>query len=964
MKNMFSNSQFICISPELNFLKTLADELFYYLKDFKNQFKIAFPHRRAGIYLRYYLSQHELPLLLPQIYSIEDFINEIFVRIDPRPQIHLLDLIHIIYNFVKDKKIFSKINTIDRFLPWGFYIAEAIDEIEMEMIDIRNLNRVHLNALSPFVSEIADLLAEIYHHLELIRKAPEFSFSTKGERFRVVAEHINQVALESKRLILAGFSFLTNSESQIFKSLINRGATLVLEGNVSDLERILGLKPPDESIVEIKPNTCEPKKVNIYKSSNFHHCLMDIEERNLLANKDNRPDENLILLADASKLMGVVSFHPNEIPLNVTMGFPFLSTQLGVFLSTWFKLILNAKEGCVYTQHLISWLNHNYFIRKSDKNIQFLNPREYIRDLEEILRNLAPKYVSKDLILQILERSNITDSNKIREFVIWLFDLALIPYISNKLSNVMPYVIIQGIKEFLEQILFVDQEKESVFKKNDLMSQLDEISYYYFLNEIFWPIYKGRFGKALFNSVYSVFNFLYQLMSSVRIPISSKPLVGNQVMGLLETRLLSFERVIILEANEGIVPSFKSPNPIFPEQLKGLLSKNKDTEEQVQRYHFRRLLWASKEVHIYYSDREKEGDAKKGSKSRFLEEIQWEAQKYGTYNVMEEPLKPKKVTVSKPRQEIFKQKEIKDFIKEWLRTTPISASIINTYLKCQIRFFYKYILKLEVPDELSDTTSRDFGSIVHVVLQNFLKRFEGCDPVKLDTNDKMLLMEILDETLLNSNLKIQLDEVRYKMLHKVTQYRLNDFFEILKEKCTNFHVKVLGIETEFKGLEFQNERLDLPIKLSGRYDCIMQINDEYWIFDFKTGASKKISEMVNLQKLIDVETYIGDDKERLHSSFKELCEFVKDFQLLFYAFTYHMSTQVNKLNGSYIYLSATKKEMEQILFKDKFEVDFRNTLISKKVPKVLELVLFHLLNYEYFHQADDKGFCRACRVCR
>jgi len=964
MKRLFSNSKYVFISPECNFLKTLASELLPVLKDAKDFFKIVFPHRRAGLYLRYYLGQErQLPLLLPQIYSIEDFVNEIFVKIDPRPQIPIWDLIYSIFNFVKDTKQFSKINTVDKFLPWGYYIVDAIDEIDMEMVDLRKLKEAHINILSPFVSEIADLLTDIYEYVDSIRKDPNFWFSTKGERYRVVANQIAELALDAQSIILAGFSFLTGAERKIFEYLINSGSTLILEGNPSDLKGIFSSKITDESVIEIKPKSLSPKKIEVYKSGNFHQTLVALREQNLLENKDKAPDRNLILLTDPSKLMAVVSFHPRDIPLNVTMGYPFLNTRLGMFLNEWFKLILTAKEESVLTLSLISWLNHNYFSAVTNTSFKPSDESDLIRDLDKILREYAPKYVSKELILKILNRSELKDQNKISGFVTWLFDVALVPYISSQSVSIMPSIIVKKIKEFLDGIFESIDRKKSEHLGKFLVSQIDYVSYSYFLNEIFWPIYNGRFGKAQFNSTYSVFNFLSELISSLRIPISTKPLVGNQTMGLLETRLLAFDRVIVLEANEGLLPTVKSANPLFPEPLRRVFANKRETEEMIQRHHLLRLIGASQDVYIYYSDPKNKEDGKKGAKSRFLEEIQWEALKNNKFHVIERPLSTQKPVISKPRQGIAKDECIKGAIKNWISTTPISASIINTYLRCQIRFFYKYILKLEEPDELSETFLRDFGSIVHSVLDQFLSRYKNCENLRPNDKDRDLLMEILDQTLSNSDLKIQLDPVRYRMLQKVAEYRLSDFFQILKEKCEHFLVTILDTESEFRDVIFPSQRTNITIRLGGRYDCIMKINDEHWILDFKTGGSKSIWDLVNLQRFFEWSFDTTEDKDRLYESFAELSDIVKDFQVLFYVYTYTRAIKACHVNASYIYLAATKEKMEQVLFRDDMKRDFRDMVIERRIPEALELILLHLLNYDYLDRPVDTSICKSCGIC-
>ena len=116
-----------------------------------------------------------------------------------------------------------------------------------------------------------------------------------------------------------------------------------------------------------------------------------------------------------------------------------------------------------------------------------------------------------------------------------------------------------------------------------------------------------------------LFKILDERLSSQMVAFSGSPLRGLQVLGLFETRALNFKNVIVVDVNEGLLPSLNIYEPLIPREVMIKLNLDRlELEEEIQRYGFMRLISAAQNVHLIYqqnSDR---------TRSRFLEELIWE----------------------------------------------------------------------------------------------------------------------------------------------------------------------------------------------------------------------------------------------------------------------------------------------------------------------------------------------------
>lgn len=964
------------ISSHQNFLKILVDFIISQ-KLALDRLTIVFPNRRAGLYFRYYLwLRQKKSIPIPKIYAIEDLVDELFVRIDPRPKISLYDEIYLIHNFVKDKPKFKDFSLIESFLPWGQKITEALDELDMELVDIERLNKVHLQSLSSVVTDVADELYNIYKYLEKIRVEEEYFFSTKGERYRRVAQNIKDLEIGTGHLAVAGFFVLTNSEKRIFRSWYEKGALIFVQGDLKEARQILknyGFAETEEMEVETygEQGAIGPD-IRIYSSSDFHQMVWDVKEKGLLTNPDKAPDRNLILISDPGKLVPVLEFLGSEYNFNITMGFPFSKTEIGTFLTLWFNNFRRAKPFILKKDAFLAWISHGFFSQLTDKQNPDIKLTQIISESIRLFRRSCPDYINLETLIKTIEYNGLTEfKSEQMDFIKWVFEKFITPILTDIHGTFPPALLLEIINELFQIILgrnlderyvrYIEKKENKAFSQKDL----NDSAYQHFFVEVYLPIVKGKFGRSLFYSKLSLLSLFQRILLDLRIPLYGRPLVGNQVMGLLESRLLGFDRVIVLEANEGILPSIAQSNPILPEQLKELLGiSRKETQEEIQRHHFRKLLESSREVHIYYISRTEGRGNQKRTKSRFVEEILWDYQKQGIKdkNIQELPIEldPKLIGTKGviPKDEAFKA-----LIQRRLCELPISATLLNTYLHCPYRFFYKYILCLDPQEEKGGSDEVELGQIIHKSIELFFNSQMDNGILSLTEAHRDRLLKTFHEEFRQSDLCSKLGPVRSTLLKSVAEHRICDFLDWLYKKSKRGTIHILGTEMVISLEKCKFRVIPFEINLEGRCDLILKSNDAIWIYDFKTGMPKKRNDIFSLKGLLELDLSSFDETEDLKSKFEEIRKSLNDIQLLFYLFLFYKFQEILPRNGSYVYLSTNIEEMEISLFSEKEDETAKRILILEKLPEIIGLLLFHMLNYEFIEPTTEDDMCKACRIC-
>jgi ATP-dependent helicase/DNAse subunit B len=321
------------------------------------------------------------------------------------------------------------------------------------------------------------------------------------------------------------------------------------------------------------------------------------------------------------------------------------------------------------------------------------------------------------------------------------------------------------------------------------------------------------------------------------VSFEGEPLSGLQIMGVLESRVLDFETVIITSMNEGKFPAGKSNNSFIPLDVKREYDlptyKEKDA---IYTYHFYHLLQRAKNIFLIYNTESEGFDS--GEKSRFITQLELENRPNHifTHEIFNAAM-PK--VAATPRS-ILKSESVIDRLHE-ISKGGFSPSALTSYIRNPMAFYFERILRIRDFEEVEETIAANtLGTIIHETLRVFYKPYEG---------------KLITENVLRGFLQLIDEEVRhqFKIIYKegeINKGRNLLAFEVAKRHLHNFinkelqsieqgdNIRILAIEKTFERW-LNHPSLPCPILIKGNVDRIEERNGVVRIIDYKTGKVEK-----------------------------------------------------------------------------------------------------------------------------
>ena len=339
-----------------------------------------------------------------------------------------------------------------------------------------------------------------------------------------------------------------------------------------------------------------------------------------------------------------------------------------------------------------------------------------------------------------------------------------------------------------------------------------------------------------------------QVIQSTTIPFHGEPAEGIQIMGVLETRNLDFDHVLMLSCNESNMPRGVSDTSFIPYSIRkayGLTTV--DHKVAIYEHYFHRLLQRAKDVTLVYNNATNDGQT--GEMSRFMLQQMVEREQPIRYRT----LQAGQQTVPKRPQPLIKTNEVMEILKTRFSSEKggISPTAISTYLRCQLRFFYHYVGNLIEPDDNDEDLidNRIFGNIFHKAAQMVYERLMTL------TGNHITALAIDD--LLKSAIEIEqtVDDAFRTELFQITDPHRKvpayDGLQLINREVIIRYVRQL-LETDRRFTPFSILGLEKPVKMPlewtmvrGYIDRLDKITDpetgkeRIRVIDYKTGAKKQ-----------------------------------------------------------------------------------------------------------------------------
>jgi hypothetical protein len=822
---------------------------------------LVLPNKRAKIFLIEALkNQVETNILSPNIVSIEEFIQDVagIRSIDP---IELLFEFYEVYLSLTEKSnqqsfelfanwaktLLQDFNEIDRYLLEPNYILsylKDIEDIKKWGIEVENKTQLLENYID-FWKLLPNYYQSLYNHL--LNKGIGY----QGLIYREAVNNLNHFSntIKEKQFVFAGFNALNAAEERIIQHLMASNQASIYwdvdQAFLNDPFHDAGLfvRRFKESWKHYKSNPFEwivddfsqPKNIQIIgtpKTIGQSKIAGSIIENIINANPDVPLDKVAIVLGEENMLVPLLYSLPSSVgALNITMGYSSKNNPAQILIAKLFKMHTNS-------------------LSRNAKSYVF-----YYKDVLDILTHpLVEPYAKTSALVNIINQNNYTfiTHHKLMELNPNPGDLFLLLFQKWEKGSVAVLETISSLLQNIKTNLSNENEEEKIAK-----------SFVYSIFKVINKLINYYSSHEHIDAIETLYSIYKQVIDLAEVSFEGEPLNGLQIMGVLESRVLDFETVIITSMNEGKLPAGKSQNSFIPYDVKRELGlptfKEKDA---IYTYHFYHLLQRAKNIYLLYNTESEGLDA--GEKSRFITQLEVEKKPNHTltheiYNAVLPETAYQPIVVPKSESVMVRLKEIAE--------NGFSPSALTSYIRNPIQFYFQKILRISEVEEVEENIALNtLGTIIHETLKVLYEPFIG---------------KFLSEAAILSCFKLLDDEVlrQFKLVYKEGEIKKGRnllAFEVAKRNVSNFlkvelesikkgeAIKILALEQRFERI-LEHPSLPFPVKIGGSVDRIEERGGNIRIIDYKTGkvettnvtlkSWKGLTEGIKSEKIIQILAY-------------------------------------------------------------------------------------------------------------
>ena len=806
------------------FLKIVAKDMLEKYGTDMSDIAVVFPNKRASLFLNSYLAQlARKPIWTPTYITISDLFRR---HTDLKVADPIKSICDLHKTFVKCTGIDE---TLDHFYGWGQLLLSDFDDVDKNMVDAKqifaNLSDIHelddvsyltdyqKQMIKKFFSNFSDdhnselkkrflqLWCHFYDiYVEFNKRLAQQGLAYEGALYRNVANNEN-IAFRHKKYLFVGFNMMQKVELNLCDRLMKQGKAAFywdydqyyMDGNNEAGHYIRQYLPyyPNELAdypqQEIYNNMTKNKDIT-YISAPTENIQARYVNTWLKENGRYKMGRNVaIVLSDESLLQSVIHSLPPEVgSVNITIGYPLQQTPFYSLIQQLIQLqgIGHPKFSDTYRLHyVLIALRHPYtrYISEKYTDLQnklneqkrFYPSREFLsmdgdEGLSLLFRDLegtnAPKGTDKERGTD-KEKDTASQDEYNKKLITYLLD-------------VLRTIGIHAKK--LEDPLF----HESLYRTYTLLNRLQDL------------IMAGDLQV----DIITLERLIQQLIQTTSIPFHGEPAEGIQVMGVLETRNLDFDHILVLSCNEGKLPKGVNDSSFIPFTLRNAYGLTTvENKVAIFAYYFHSMLQRAHDITLTYNNATEDGQS--GEMSRFMLQMMVESQhsiKRRTLTAGQKPLRP-------AYNEEQKTDEVMAVLDDIKMITP---TFLNTYQRCQKQFYYKYVKGLLEPDEIDEdeVDNKIFGNIFHRAAELFYYTFASKEDIAVDDRGKQRLIHPivisagdLNNALKDSSLVYRLvDQAFREELFKVSSSdyhpKYNDLQLINKEVIASYLRQLITID--------------------------------------------------------------------------------------------------------------------------------------------------------------------------
>ena len=816
---------------------------------------VVFPNKRAALFLNQALFEEAGHAVWSPSYIT---ISDLFRR---HSDLKVPDQIELIFRLYREYvKLTGSDEPLDHFFSWGQLMLADFDDLDknlveadklfinleawQEMRDFSFLSDQQRKSLETFFGKVEtdtvlqkkfnDIwknLKPLYHAFrDSLRKD---GLAYEGMLYRDVVEH-KVSDFHFKHYIFVGFNLLQKVEQRFFRQMKEAGIaefywdydTYFLNGQHEAgryIRRYLDKLPnelgPGRASAGIDTdavynNLTKPKDITYISAptEDIQARYVTTWLRGLGDVVKTNPRSVAIVLCDESLLQNVVHCLPETVrDVNITTGYPLAATSAATLVGVLLALRLQGlnKDGKTY-------------------RLSFVN---------QVLRHPYAKYISEE-VPELYEELNahktffptvqqLTEGRS--EQLVRLFDTQDLKEAGSKTLNV---TLLQWVADILQSVGIGSRDvkdplmHEGVFRMYTVINRLKEL--FAQMDVETTPVLLQR--------------LLSQLINATSVPFHGEPAVGIQIMGVLETRNLDFEHVLLLSCNEGNIPKGINDASFIPHSLrKGYEMTTVENKVAIYSYYFHSLLQRASDVTLTFNNATDDG--KQGEMSRFM--LQYMVESGQTIRRLTMQAGQSVSTVS--RVPIEKDGAVQ---KKLADISSLSPSAINRYLRCQLMFYYNTVCGLREDDDDDDQEidNKIFGDIFHRTAQLIYEDLSGQDHRRLITADdierlvtkeKYKIDVYLDQAFREKLFKVERPDFhpRYNGLQLLNRNVLRLYIlRLLRLDKANTPFSIVALEQNFfDDVSFEANGVERTLSIGGQVDRLDRTGEQLRVIDYKTG---------------------------------------------------------------------------------------------------------------------------------
>ena len=771
------------------FLKIVAKDMLEKYGTDMSDIAVVFPNKRASLFLNSYLAQlaHK-PIWTPTYITISDLFRR---HSDLKVADPIKSICDLHKTFVKCTGIDE---TLDHFYGWGQLLLADFDDVDKNMVDAKqlfaNLSDIHelddvsyltdyqkemirkffSNFSDDHNSELKKRFLQLWCHFydiytEFNQRMTEQGLAYEGALYRSVVSN-ESIEFRHKKYLFVGFNMMQVVELNLLNRLKKQGKAAFywdydqyyMDGNNEAGHYIRQYLPyyPNELAdypqQEIYNNMTKNKDIT-YISAPTENIQARYVNSWLKENGRYKMGRNVaIVLSDESLLQSVIHSLPQEVgSINITIGYPLQQTPFYSLIQQLIQLqgIGHSKQGDTYRLHyVLIALRHPYtryisekyteLLAKLDEQKRFYPSREFLSlDGDEGLT----------LLFRNLEEATASQDEYNRKLITYLLDV---------LRTIGTHA------KDLNDPLF----HESLYRTYTLLNRLQDL------------IIAGDLQV----DIITLERLIQQLIQTTSIPFHGEPAEGIQVMGVLETRNLDFDHILVLSCNEGKLPKGVNDSSFIPYTLRKAYGLSTvENKVAIFAYYFHSMLQRAHDITLTYNNATEDGQS--GEMSRFMLQMMVESQhsiKRKTLVAGQKPLRPAYSDAQKTDEVMA----VLDNIKM------ITPTFLNTYQRCQKQFYYKYVKGLLEPDEIDEdeVDNKIFGNIFHRAAELFYYTFASKDDIATDDQGKQRLIRPIVITADNLDHALKDTSLVYRLVDQAFRE------ELFKVSSSDYHPKYNGLQ--------------------------------------------------------------------------------------------------------------------------------------------------------------------------